>query len=50
MLEYIYFDFSVFSNECDKKVHSFSEFLAFVDKEQVLGKVRFYLGGWAGVF
>ncbi|XP_074608746.1 cyclin-dependent kinase 9-like [Acropora palmata] len=36
MLEYVYFDFSVFGDECDKKVHSLREFLVFVDKEQVL--------------
>lgn len=36
VLEYVYFDFSVFGDECDKKVHSLREFLAFVDKEQVL--------------
>lgn len=35
MLEYVHFDFSVFSN-CDKKVHSLQEFLAFVDTQQVL--------------
>lgn len=36
MLEYVYFDFSIFGDECDKKVHSLREFLVFVDKEQVL--------------
>ena len=36
MLEYVYFDFSVFGDECDKKVHSLREFLVFVDEEQVL--------------
>lgn len=32
MLEYVYFDFSVFGDECDKMVHSLWEFLALVDK------------------
>ena len=36
MLEYVYFDFSIFGDKCDKKVHSLREFLVFVDKEQVL--------------
>ena len=36
MLEYVYFDFVVFGDECDKKVHSLQEFLAIVDKEQIL--------------
>ena len=38
MLEYIYFHFSVFGDECDKKVHNLREFLAFVDKEQELNR------------
>ena len=35
MLEYVYFDFAVFGDECDKRVHSLQEFLALVDKEQI---------------
>ena len=34
MLEYVYFDFSVFGDECDKKVNSLWESLVFVDKER----------------
>ena len=36
MLEYLYFDFSVFSDDCNKVVQSLREFLAFVDTQQVL--------------
>ena len=35
-LEYLHFDFSVFSDDCDKVVHSLREFLTVVDANQVL--------------
>ena len=42
MLEYVCFDFAVFGDECDKRLHSLREFLAFVDKEQVLEDLNEY--------
>ena len=36
MLEYVCFDFSPFSDDIDKKVHSLREFLGFVDKQAAL--------------
>ena len=36
MLEYVCFDFLLFGDDIDKKVHSLQEFLAFVDKQDVL--------------
>ena len=36
MLEYVCFDFSPFSDDIDKKVHSLREFLGFVDKQDAL--------------
>ena len=36
MLEYVCFDFSPFSDDIDKKVHSLREFLGFVDKQESL--------------
>ena len=34
-LKFVYFDFSVIGDECDKKVLSLREFLVFVEKEKV---------------
>ena len=36
ILEYFHFYFAVFSDDCNKLLHSLREFLAFVDSQQVL--------------